>query len=242
MIEQFVRSTLACCEFRLINKRLYSARFFQNESRRLFSSTDRRRYDQLVDQYPLEGEIKKARRNEILFLEMAYWLNLPFSQSIRILDLGSKAGQFPFICQCYGHKAIATDLEEVQKKSPTREILELLGVDHRPLKIKALCRLPDIGTKFDLITGFRTRFHYTLPHETGKDHEEHWGIQEWDFFLKDLVEHQLSEKGKIFFMLNRLQEKGKGLMPDELRQYFLEQGASLDGGFLILNSRQTRHR
>lgn len=238
--EQLVRTILAGFSLKAINKRLYSNRFFRNESKKLFSSIDRARYDQLVDQYPLNGETRKARNNEILFIEMAYWLNLPFSQPLNILDIGSKAGQFPFICQCYGHNSISTDLKEVQERSPTREILKLLGVPFKPLRIQPCCPLPDLGTRFDLVTGFRTRFHYTLPHETGKDHEEHWGVKEWDYFLKDLARNHLSEKGQFFFMLNRLQENDKGFIPEELRKYFLKQGASLDGGFLVLNSQQMR--
>lgn len=62
---------------------------------------------------------------------------------------------------------------------------------------------------FDLITGFRTRFHSWYTVETGKEFKEHWGIEEWGFFLKDLARNHLTEGGRIFFMLNRLQEREK---------------------------------
>ena len=93
--------------------------------------------------------------------------------------------------------------------------------------------IDDLGSKFDLVTGFRTRFHSRYTWETGKEKEEHWGVDEWDFFLTDLAVNHVNDNGQIFFMVNRLQEREKGvIIPKHLRTYFLSKGAKIRYSFL----------
>jgi len=108
----------------------------------------------------------------------------------------------------------------------------MLKVPSMPLKVEALKPVGDLNGTYDLVTGLRTRFHSTKPKETGLDAETHWGVREWDFFLRDIVTH-INPGGQIFFMLNRLQEKEKGGgVPPEIKGYFLSQEAQLKGMFL----------
>jgi hypothetical protein len=88
-------------------------------------------------------------------------------------------------------------------------LINMLKVPSMPLKVEALKPVGDLNGTYDLVTGLRTRFHSTKPKETGLDAETHWGVREWDFFLKDIVTH-INPGEQIFFMLNRLQEKEKG--------------------------------
>jgi hypothetical protein len=86
------------------------------------------------------------------------------------------------------------------------------------------------------VTGFRTRFHSRYTWETGKEHEEHWGIAEWDYFLKDLANNHTTENARVFFMINRLQEREKGkIIPKDMRNYFLAKGAKIHYSFLLFN-------
>jgi len=168
---------------------------------------------------------RKANENILLFHEMIYRLNLNRTSGLNIIDIGSKAGLFPFFCQCYGHHALACDLPEIQKKAPDRDLLDLLNVKMLPLKIEPFVKFPTIKHRFDLITGFRTRFHSWYPFETGKDHEDHWGRDEWNFFLEDLSLNYLTKNGRIYFLLGRLQEKEKGeRFPLSMRRFFKKLG------------------
>jgi hypothetical protein len=198
------------------------------EGRRLFATVDEGRLAALIAQYPAEGEQRKARENEIMLVYIAHVLGLNASPPLRILDIGSKAGMFPFIARCYGHDAWASDLPEVLARQPTAGLLELLRVHAVPLRVEAFTPLPDLGRRFDLISGFRTRFHSRYPWETGREREEHWGVKEWDFFLRDLAANQLTERGHIFFMLNRLQDMARRTeVPADLDAYFRSVGGRL---------------
>ncbi|MHA1368339.1 MAG: hypothetical protein ACTSRA_01305 [Promethearchaeota archaeon] len=219
---------------RLINKRLYRWSFFEEESRRIFSSIDLKQFEELVRQYPQNTQDeKKTRQNQILFVYLAHVIGLHRFRPKRILDIGSKAGIFPFIARYYGHDGWASDIPEVLAREPNKGILKLLRVPSLPLKVEANVSIPSFGKRFDLVTGFRTRFHSRYTWETGKAYEEHWGIGEWDFFLKDLAKNHMTSNGRIFFMLNRLQEREKGaLMPPQLKHYFQNIGARVRGEFL----------
>jgi hypothetical protein len=213
---------------RIINGKLYRLKKLKNTSKQIISTIDADEYDKLIHSYPIESKIRKALENETLFVEMIYRLNLHRMKPCSILDIGSHAGLFPFICKYYGHQAIASDLEEVLNKHPNKSLLQLFSIRHIPLKILPFKPLPELGQRFDLVTGFRTRFHSRLPFETGKADEEHWGVKEWTFFLHDLASHHLTDQGQIFFMLNRLQERNRGkIIPKPLNDLFLEKGGKL---------------
>jgi hypothetical protein len=213
---------------RAIRGRVYRDSFFAAESRRILSTIDYARFRALIDQYLLPREKTKARQNEVMMVYYAHVLGLHRTPPLRILDIGSKAGMFPFIACHYGHDAWASDLPEVLARQPNASLLELLRVQTVPLKVEAFKPLPILGRRFDLITGFRTRFHSRYPWETGREHEEHWGVPEWDFFLRDLAVNQLTEQGRIYFMLNRLQEVGRRPeVPPALGTYFHRVGGRL---------------
>ena len=169
-------------------------------------------YSALLDLYPTSEDKRKGIDNQILFVEMVHWLGLEKSKPLKILDLGGRGGLFAYFCKQYGHDSYVSDIPGVLQQSPNRELLELFEVNSLELKIEPFTRIDTKGKKFDLVTGFRTRFHSRLTFETGKNHEEHWGIGEWDFFLQDISENIQTDRGNIFFMLNRLQEREKEIM------------------------------
>jgi len=52
-----------------------------------------------------------------------------------------------------------------------------------------------------------------------------WGVEEWDYFLQDAKRH-LRPSGRIFLDLNPTRDGS--FYTDELRQFFLDQGAVID--------------
>ena len=223
-------------DLQIINKKIYHKSFFVKESGRLINHIAQQ-YNQLVSCYPTEEDQRKAEENKILFINMLYWLGLHSQPCCKILDLGGRGGLFAYYCGCYGHDAYVSDLPRVLDGNPNKELLELFKVKSIPIEIKPFTPIYTNGIKFDLITGFRTRFHSKLPFETGKDIEEHWGVPEWDFFLKDLSLNILTKEGRIFFMLNRLQEREKvDFVPVELVEYFHSIGGRLRQQYLLFQN------
>ncbi len=216
----------------VVNRRLYRTRYFTDEAQRLMSPI-LTQYNELVGQYPTDADHRKAEENQLLFLTMTHWLSLQKGPNLKILDVGGRGGLFAYYCKSYGHDAYISDLEPILSQSPNKELLGLLQVNNFSLQVEAMKPLDTKGHAFDLITGFRTRFHSTLPFETGKEAEEHWGHDEWDFFLHDLASNILTEQGKIFLMLNRLQEREKGeFVPEKLKELFQARGGRLRQNFL----------
>jgi hypothetical protein len=216
----------------LINKKMYRENFFIDTSNRIMNDLSIQ-YNRLISSYPIE-DTRKASENKILFLKMIYWLGLDRKPGLKILDIGGRAGLFAYYCRSYGHDAYVSDLPDILKKEPNNELLNLFKVKNFPLEIKAFEPIDTGGVKFDLITGFRTRFHSKLPWETGREKEEHWGVEEWNFFLNDIAKNILKENGRIFFMLNRLQEKKKEeYVPKELADFFFLKGGKLRQAYLL---------
>ena len=215
----------------IIGKRLYLRSRLEAEGREIFKCLQTKEAKRIIEKFvPIQK--RRAVTDQYFLVKLAYWLNLPKAKPMRILDIGSRYGQWPFLCRAYGHDAICTDLPEVLNRPEALEIRSIFNIPTMPLKIETLKPIGDLNGKYDLITGLRTRFHSTKPKETGFDAETHWGIEEWDYFLKDLVQH-INPGGQIFFILNRLQEKEKGGgAPAELRAYFRTRGALHKGMYL----------
>ncbi len=121
-----------------------------------------------------------------------YLLGLHKSKPLRILDLGTGTGFFPYICSLYGHKVIALDLDTVPMYN---EICHFLRVDRRPWRIVKFEKLPDLGIMFDLVTAFMITFNQN-------NQPDEWGVDEWRFLLEDLKSNQIVQGGRLFLNLN----------------------------------------
>lgn len=217
---------------RIVNKKIYRKDYFLRESQRLLHSIQNE-YDRLIGEYPTPADHRKGVENQALFVEMVHWLELERMKPLTILDIGGRGGLFAYFCKKYGHNAYVSDLPGVLQTHPNTELLKLFGINSLDLMIKPFTPTDTHNLRFDLVTGFRTRFHSRLPFETGKPSEEHWGIAEWRYFLQDLSENVLSDSGQIFFMLNRLQERHKvDYVPVDLQQYFFSVGGNLRQNYL----------
>ncbi len=216
--------------FLIIGKKLYLRSRLEAEGRAVFRCLQTGEAREILQKFNPVPQ-KRADTDQYYLVKLAYWLALPGAQPKRILDIGSRYGQWPYLCRHYGHDAVCSDLPEVLIRPEIQGMMKILNVPSMPLKIETLRPVGDIG-QYDLITGLRTRFHSTKPRETGLPSETHWGVNEWDFFLRDIVTH-INPGGQIFFILNRLREKEKGGgVPPEMKDYFLSRGAHLQGMFL----------
>ncbi len=102
----------------------------------------------------------------------------------------------------------------------SNELIELFGLERVTWRIRAFQLLPDFGRKFDLITAFSSAF------SRSEDESRGWSIEEWEFFLDGLDRH-LKPGGEILVEINS--GKDRRYFPQEVREFFLERAARVDG-------------
>lgn len=229
MLSLLISRFLSAFGLVVIARKIYRKNFFTEEAARILSPVSKE-YNVLISRYNQDtDDQKKAIENIELFVEFTYWLRLNSRPPIYSLDIGGRAGLFSFILKSFGHNVLSTDLPKVLSTSPDRELLELFQVPKAPLKIEAFqnIQLPD-SRKIDLVTGFRTRFHSP---------DAYWGLEEWEFFLRDLADNVLNKQGEIFFWLNPLEPRGVGeSMPEKFKKMFIDNGATVRQNFVYFPS------
>ncbi|MFB0490077.1 SAM-dependent methyltransferase [Methylobacterium sp. OAE515] len=127
-------------------------------------------------------------------------LELNEGSRLRILDLGTGFGYYPYICSAFGHDAEAIDIDTLQLYN---EVTLALGVKRTVCRINAFEPLALNHGRFDLIMAFATCFNNNSSPNL-------WGQQEWYFFLNDLVQKNLCEDGRLFFRINPEPDGGMG--------------------------------
>jgi cyclopropane fatty-acyl-phospholipid synthase-like methyltransferase len=185
---------------------------------------DTERFYQLKKKYSeLGDEIKgvKYLRFNTRFkgrLNYAYQLGLGDSKEKKnILDIGTGVGYFPYICNRFGHNAMAFDLGDYELFN---DMIEMLGVNRPAYSITPFEPIPDQGRRFDLVTAFLICFN---------NHNKPglWGVPEWEFFFTDLVKNHMSERGEVFLHFNYEMDTNLPFT-EELKRYFIEHGALID--------------
>lgn len=132
-----------------------------------------------------------------------------------ILDLGSGAGYFLFVNRVLGHTGLGLDIDGVPLFYEMFELFGLRRVIHR---IEGFKPLPETGAQFDWVTAFSVAF-------AGGGRRPRWEVAEWDYFLQDAKRH-LRPGGRIYLDLNPGADRS--FYSDEVRDFFLEQGAVID--------------
>ena len=138
---------------------------------------------------------------------------------LRVLDLGSGAGYFLFVCRELGHTGIGLDVAEPVFYG---DIFRQFGLKRIVEPIRPYHPLPETlleDGKFDLVTAFSIAFN-------GHKSAALWGPAEWAFLLDDIRDHLLLPGGRIYFDLNP--EYDGSFMTPELRELFLRRGAKID--------------
>ena len=203
---------------------------------RILGTIDRAELERLRECYPYRPNARKINAYE----DAKYWIGvnvkraqdlwLDRSPPLQILDLGCGAGYFLYLCRLLGHEGLGFDQDEEPFFRGTTEFFKVRRVIGR---IEPQTPLPDLGRKFDLVTGHRVCFHRLARTENGEWLE--WTPDDWEFFIKDIRTRFLKPKGRLLLEFNRRQD-GSSFFTDELRGFFESQGARIafTAGFAIL--------
>lgn len=111
-----------------------------------------------------------------------------------VLDIGTGMGYLPFILARNGHSAVCIDIPNASKVFDRS--CDLLGVEKIEFEIKKYKKLMDFKVKFDTINASLICFN---NHKT----DDLWKKEEWLFFLRDLYENQLSDRGVVHLNFNK---------------------------------------
>lgn len=112
----------------------------------------------------------------------------------RVLDLGCGSGIFLFLCKCLGHTGIGLDIDSQMY----RRMAEVLGLDWRVAPVLAHTPLAEDLTGFDMITALAIKFDRL---DWGPQSDEPWGLEEWQFFMRDAAS-RLTPEGHLFIKPN----------------------------------------
>lgn len=140
---------------------------------------------------------------------------------LRILDLGTGMGYFPYVCSLYGHDAAGLDIDSTPLYN---EATVALGVTRFTEKLEARRPIAVPG-KWDLITAFMICFN---GHKT----PELWGVTEWNKFLHNIHLHNLAEDGRVFLSFNA-ESENEPIAP-ELTRNFVTRGALRNDNEILL--------
>ena len=174
--------------------------------------------------------LMQAGENWAKYLDAERWLKLNIRRAqdigldraprpLRILDLGSGAGWFLFVCKRLGHTGLGIDVPEPLFYG---EMFDKLGLRRVVAPVDAQTPLPAAllaDGKFDLVTAFSIEFNKHAP----------WGMwrgPDWDSLLGDLRERFLLPGGRVYFDLNPNYD-GEFMTPD-MAEVFQRRGASVD--------------
>ena len=174
------------------------ARFFEY----LLTQVDAGKYGQLQDTYL----VPPVDRGCLKYLDPISWfehkfvfahlLELHKRPPMKILDLGTGPGHFMVIARFYGHEAVGTDLPDGADQDPSHFYKALADIYHTKRvahRIEPNTEVADLPRRADLVTGFSVAFNLSRG--------TLWDNPRWDFFLRSLKRHVLTDGGMLFMTL-----------------------------------------
>ncbi|MBI5155094.1 methyltransferase domain-containing protein [Candidatus Poribacteria bacterium] len=154
------------------------------------------------------------------FLDLDLWLREAVTRYVwgmadtlpkesRILDLGCGTGYFMAVCRLEGHDVLGLDLDTDPLYN---EMMAFFGLERAVHRIEPMRPLPELGSRFDVITAHMTCFNW---------HEDvtPWNEREWAFLLEDL-RGRLRPGGWIQMRLN-LNPKTNEFYSPQLKRAFV---------------------
>jgi len=128
-------------------------------------------------------------------LSVAHYLNLHSDKNKKLIDIGTGAGWFPYICKLYGHTCIGTDLLNRENYQPIYDWLELdireeLVHSYKPFGLR---------DKVDYIVSLRAFF---------PNRPTIWEIDEWQYFFKD-IQKNINPDGGLYLGCNGGGNRGR---------------------------------
>lgn len=203
------------------------------ETRNVMQAIDLEAFECIAQGYPspkdLEVEFNPFYLDLVNAVRVSLYrileLGLHLGPSIRILDIGTGPGVFPFCCQHYGHEVVCTDVDD----NPFfNEVTQLLGVDRRVWRVECFEPAPDFGSRFDLVTATNVGFNRVSKPTNRRKSGAEWSVPEWDFFLMDLARRVATGQGRVFLTLNTLQRRKRDVaLHEELLKFFTDRGGQL---------------
>jgi SAM-dependent methyltransferase len=196
-------------------------------SRRILATLDLAELARLREAYPYRPDARRINAYENaarwigINVERVQDLWLDQTPPLRILDLGCGAGYFLYVCRFFGHEGLGLDTDE---EPLFRGTTELLNVHRVVSRIHPQVPLPDVGEKFDLITGHRVCFHRVARAPNGEWDE--WASADWRFFINDIRTRFLKPAGRLLLDFNPRPD-GSSFFTKKLRAYFLSEGARI---------------
>jgi SAM-dependent methyltransferase len=194
---------------------------FRLNAEKIIASIDQHAFQAIYDRYAVENPGSGWRK----YLDLKTWigvnlrrvqeLDLDWSRRKHILDIGSGAGYFLYVCQWLGHNPVGLDIDEVPMYA---EMIRALGLKRVLWRVNAFEPLPAFEHKFDLITAFMICFN-------GHKSPSLWGLDEWSFFLDDLGT-RLHPGGRVRLGFNA--EDDGNFYTDDLRRFFVARGGEID--------------
>jgi len=179
-------------------------RFFEY----LLVQVDADEYLRVQRQY-LDPKIVNPNADIVKYLDPVVWfeskvrlaqtLNLDKKAPLRILDLGTGPGHFPFVAHFYGHDATGTDLPpRTLGVGNSDHIYDSLCAMYRVKRIGHQIRpnvpLEELGGRYDMVTSFLAAFNVD-------EERKPWSAEHWHFFLRSLRHDVLNDGGILFMTL-----------------------------------------
>ncbi len=196
-------------------------------SRRILATIDRGELESLRERYPYRPNARKINAYE----DADYWIGVNAKRvqdlwldrmpPLHILDLGCGPGYFLYLCRLFGHQGLGLDPDDEPFFRGTTKLFDVRRVIAR---INPQTPLPDLGEKFDLVTGHRVCFHRISRAQNGQWLE--WTPADWEFFIDDIRRRFLKPDGRLLLEFNPRPD-GSSFFTKELRACFLSQGARI---------------
>lgn len=138
------------------------------------------------------GKYTDFERYLVINLRRIYRLGLQNSKPIRILDIGSGAGFFCWLCKQYGHEVHGLDV-------PGIEIFDYLTsaftIPRTTFYIEPEVPMPKPDYAFDLIVSFAICFHEL-------QNNNRWDRNHWLYFLEDIKKNFAHPGTKMHLFFN----------------------------------------
>lgn len=168
------------------------------------------------------------------YLDIDYWLfenmrrcytlglHIP-GRKLKILDVGTGAAYFPFVCKYYGHDVEVVDVDDNEMYN---EIVNTFGLIKYDQYIYSFSDLTT-DNRYDLITAFMICFNRHKQPDL-------WHIREWEYFLTSVHDNNLNPEGEVVLSFNA--ESAAEPVSRELLAYFSENNAEVSGSNVYLKS------
>lgn len=137
-------------------------------------------------------------------------------RKLKILDVGTGAAYFPFVCKYYGHEVEAIDVPDNEMYN---EIISAFGIKRYDQYIRSFSNLAT-DKSYDLITAFMICFNCHKQPDL-------WHIREWEYLLSSLHDNNLNPGGEVFLSFNA--ESAEEPVSRELMAYFSTRNAEVHG-------------